>query len=476
MTAKKKNSRTEQKANSMPINSPMEGLFGYSDSMNQQSQLSMPFQMAGAESYYLISLNRILLTYAYTLFGPLRTLVDQPINDAFRGGIRVKSDQLSPEEIETLEKAIKKTKLKKALMTALRWDRLFGGAGIIINSDEQDSKAPLDINAIGEDNELEFIAADRWELAWNGVPNTDTATFLYYNRTVHQSRVSRIVGEEPPSLAKMRLQGWGMSVIEAVIREMNTYFKLQNVTFEILDEHKIDVYKIKGFNSAMLQQFAQGKTTKRIDIANKMKNYMNALILDAEDDYVVKNQSYAGLPEIFEQAHIGMAAAIRMPMAKIFGLAAKGFASGEDDIENYNAIVENERERADDSLHATVPVLCMKLFGYVPEDLDFEWEPLRILSAEQEETVKTSKFNRISALRSTGHLNPQEYMQALKDDDIFTMETEVGKGLVDPEDNRPMMTEEQDGEEAPGEEGGDAKPSAGKKPAKEDADGKDAKE
>ena len=473
MTAKKKNSR---KKNSTSFNTPLEGIFGFPQSMNQQQQLSLPFEMQGAESYYLVSLNRIVLTYAYTLFGPLRTLVDQPVHDAFRGGIHIKTDQLSPEEIEQLEKAIKKTKLQKAVMTALRWDRLFGGAGVIVNTDDQESKKPLDVAALGEDNELEFIAADRWELAWNGVPNTDNATFLYYNKTIHQSRVARIVGEEAPSLAKQRLQGWGMSVIEAVIREMNSYFKHQNVTFEVLDEHKVDVYKIKGFNSAMLQQFAQEKTTKRIDIANKMKSFMNALILDAEDDYIVKNQSFAGLPEILEQIRIGMAAAIRMPMAKIFGLAAKGFASGEDDIENYNAIVENERERAEDALHATVPVLCQKMFGIVPEDLDFEWKPLRVLSAEQEENVKNQKFQRLTQLRSSGHLNPVEYMQALKDEDIFTMETEVGDGLVDPEDNRPMMTEMQDGEEEPGAEGGDAKPSAGKKPAKEDAEGKDAKE
>lgn len=475
MTTKKKTNSRAVKENAGPWNTGLEGIFGMSGYQNQQSQLSYPFEMQGAESYYLISLNRVVLTYAYTLFGPLRTLVDQPVYDAFRGGVRVKSDQLSPEEIEQLHKAMKKTKAVKACINALRWDRLFGGGGIIINTD-QDYKAPLSVEAITEESPLEFIAADRWELVWSGIPDGEDSKFSYYNRTIHQSRVAKIVGEEAPSMARPRLQGWGMSVIESVIREMNSYFKHQNVTFEILDEHKVDVYKIKGFNSAALQQLAQQKTTKRIQLANKLKNFMNALILDAEDDYIVKNNTFSGLPEMLEQIRIGIAAAIRMPMAKIFGLAAKGFASGEDDIENYNALVENERDRAEEALHVVVSVVCQREFGYVPEDIEFDWKPLRVLSAEQEENVKNAKFTRISALRSTGHLNPQEYMQALKDEGIFTMETEVGQGLVDPEDNRPQLGENIDGEEQPGSEGDKGKPSAGKKPAKEDSEGKDAKE
>lgn len=458
MAIKKKSRRL----NSFVDNTPMSGIFGMPYGANQQTQISMPFEMAGNESYYLVTLQRILLTYAYTLFGPLRTLVDQPVYDAFRGGIRIKTDQLSQEEISQIEKDIRDTGLDRATISALRWDRLFGGAGIILNTDE-DYKSELDVEAIQEGAHVEFIAADRWELAWTGVPTSANSTFSYYGKTIHQSRVARVVGEEAPSLARQRLQGWGMSVIEAVIREMNSYFKHQNVTFEILDEYKVDVYKIKGFNTAALQQAAQGKTARRLQIANQMKNFMNALILDKEDDYVTKTQSMSGLSDILEQIRIGMAAAIRMPMAKIFGLASKGFSSGEDDIENYNAIVEMERYRAEAVLKKLIPVLCKRRFGLVPDEIEIVWRPLRILTAEQEENVKNAKFNRIMQLRTSGHLNPVEFMQALKDENIFTMETEVGRGIVDPEDNRAMVGENFDGEEIQ-EEGGSAKPSAGKKP------------
>lgn len=462
----------KKRQNSMFDASPMAGVFGMPSTQNQ-SQLSMPFEMAGSESYYLISLQRIVLTYAYTVFGPLRTLVDQPVYDSFRGGVKIKTEQLDQKEIELLEKEMKETGLLRATKNAMRWDRLFGGAGVIVNAD-QDFKTPLEVETISEDTKLEFIAADRWELAWNGVPGSDTAAFMYYSKLLHQSRVARIVGEDAPSLARQRLQGWGMSIIESVIREMNSYFKHQNVSFEILDEAKVDVWKIQGFNAAALQQAAGQKTAKRLQIANQMKSFLNAVVLDKNDDYEVKTQTFSGLAEILDQIRIGMAAAIRFPMSKIFGLAAKGWDSGETDLENYNAIVENERERAEDILNKLVPLLCHKLFGMVPDDIEYEWKSLRILKAVEEEDVKDRKFNRLTSLRSSGHLNPQEYMQALKEEGIFTMATEVGQGLVDPEENRVMVGL---GEE-PGADGveSESAPAGKATDGKEPSDGKNPKE
>lgn len=447
--------------NSLPLNNPMSGVFDFFGSGT--APLSQPFEMGNSTSYYLISLQRVLLSYAYVLHGPLRTLVDQPVYDAFRGGITVKSDEVSPEELEELHKEIKKLKLVKTIVNGLRWDRLFGGAGIIVNVDE-DYSTPLNINKINEKTKLSFKVGDRWELAWSGTPNDPRSFFNYYGLKIHQSRVAKIVGEEAPSLVKQRLQGWGMSSFECVLREINAYFKNNNVIFELLDEAKIDVWKIKGFNAQVLKAAAANTTAKRIQIANSMKNFLNAITLDSEDDYEQKQMTFSGLSDILEQIRIGIAAAVRMPMAKIFGLASKGFASGEDDIENYNAIVEAQRDRACEVLEMVIPIVCMKVFGFVPDDLEFEWKPLRVLSAEQEQNVLNAKFTRLSTLYSQGILSPQEYAEALKQDNILTMETAVSKG----EEPQPPMSElGLDESDEPKSEESKAKPSAGKKPTKE---------
>ena len=448
----------------------MSGVFDMGG-MNGVAALSQPWEMSANASYNLLSLQRVMLSYSYVIFGPLRTLVDQPVYDSFRGGYKIKTDEVSPEELEDFHKVLKKMKIKQKVTDALRWDRLFGGAGIIVNTNSNYGKE-FNIDEINENSKLDFIVADRWQLQWNGTPGSINATFTYFpggyapdeqpiqGKKIHQSRVAKVIGEEPPSLVKQRLQGWGMSVIECVIRELNSYFKNNNVVFELMDEAKIDIWKIKGFNQAALSSVARDKISKRLQTATYMKNFLNAITLDMEDEYEQKQVTFTGLSEMLEQIRIGMAAAIRMPMAKIFGLAAKGFASGEDDIENYNAIVENQREKAEDVFETILPVIMMKTWGFVPDDWKIEWEPLRVLSAEQEENVKTSKFNRASQLYTQGILNPQEYCELLKQEKLLEIETAVSKG-ADPE---PAMAAGQEQELEIAAES--AKPSDGKSPTK----------
>ena len=57
---------------------------------------------------------------------------------------------------------------------------------------------------------------------------------------------------------------------------------------------------------------------------NYLKNYHRALILDTDDDFVQKQLSMSGWGEVFKQIMIGMAAAVRMPVTKLFGFAASG--------------------------------------------------------------------------------------------------------------------------------------------------------
>ena len=408
---------------------------------NQSSALSSTLPLAYNNSYVLISMNRVICTYAYIMHGVLRTLVDQPVYDAFRGGLIFKSEELDTKDIKELNTYLQKNHTFKRVQDALRWDRLFGGGGIIVNIDEDFSK-PFNKERINPKRALDFIAADRWELVLQGLPQgvdlgmpgyeSKMPAFDYYGKRVHPSRVVRVVAEEAPSLARRRLQGWGMSVLECVLRSINQYNKNENVLFELLDEAKIDVYKLKDFNSKILSGHAQGKVINRITMANWLKNFQNAILIDAEDDYEQKQLTLTGIAETLTQIRVGMAAAVRMPLTKLFGLSASGFSSGQDDWENYASIVEHERERARIVLDEVLPMVCRKIFGFEPE-LEYEFKPIRILTASDEQTVATAKFSRISTLYSQGLLTSQEYMEALKQDHIFLMDTEVSQGLREAE-------------------------------------------
>lgn len=373
----------------------------------------------------LITNFRSILSEAYAEYGIVQTLVDQPVADAFRTGYIIKTDSLNDGQKKQLQYYIERNRINEVIMEGFNWSRLFGGGGIIINTDQKPDE-PLDYKKITKDSPLEFIAADMWELytdipMWNPWENMDEAkTFNYYGLRLNRSRVLPIMGKKAPSFIRHRLRGWGMSELERVVRSINSYLKNQDLIFELLDEAKIDVYQLNGFNTAMLTAQGTKVAERRVQTANTLKSYLNALVLDVNDKYDQKQLSFSGLSDILNQIRQGVAADLKMPLTKLFGVSAAGFNSGEDDIENYNSMIESEvRSKAKNIVIPVLEVCCQKLFGFVPKDMSIEFKSLRILSAEQEENMKNSKFNRLIEAVANGLATPKQFMIGCNNDNLL---------------------------------------------------------
>ncbi len=378
---------------------------------------------------YPISMQRQWLDLLYSEFALVQTFIDLPVDDAFRGGIKIKCDQLSSDEVEELNTYIDRNNILKEVTDALKWMRLFGGSGIIINV-PQAFDEELDIDQIDDDTELEFYAADRWELQQtraagrsgdNMFGQLPDCPYQYYGHRLHKSRVIRLEGKRAPSITALKLQGWGLSEVEGIIRALNTHTKAIDVIFEILDEAKVDVYKISGFNDSMLAgDRASQAVQERVTLANKLKSFLNALIMDSEDSFEQKQMSFVGLAEMLKESRISLASELRIPMTKLFGLSASGFNSGEDDIENYNAMVETEiRSKCKHILIDILRLVIKKLFGIVPERIDVEFESLRVLSSLDEENIKNTKFDRLVRVYEAGIIDEDQYKEALNTNNLL---------------------------------------------------------
>ena len=163
--------------------------------------------------------------------------------------------------------------------------------------------------------------------------------------------------------------------------------------------------------------------------------------MDKDDDFDQRTQTFAGWADVLREIRVGICSALRMPMSKVFGQSASGLQADEDDLENYNAMVESEiREPNLPIIHDIIGLCCRQLFGFEPELL-IEFKPLRELNAVEEEEVKTSKQNRYYQLYSAGLLNPQEMADLCKKESLQTMDTLVLHG-ADPEP--PMLQTEEE--------------------------------
>lgn len=398
---------------------------------------------------YMISNNRTLLSYLYVELGLVQTLIDQPIDDAYSSLPTVNTKELSLDDIKRLQEFMQNGWFD-TFKQSLKWGRLFGGGALFFNVKGQNAAKPFDYRRLKPGDTVEIYALDRWELQL--IPS-DKIMFPYqitaknipvkdwvylYDKEVHKSRMRIFKGKMAPSILRPQLLGWGMSEIERLLRSLNCFLKNQDVVFELLDEAKIDVYKLEGFNNTLGNDETTKKIENQIRLANMLKNYLNAIVMDKADDYTQKTIHLSGLADMGAQNQQNIASDLKMPLTKLFGMSSAGFNSGEDDIENYNAMLESEvRAKSAHSLYDLYYMACMLLFGFIPSDLSFELPPLRTLTAEQVENVKNSKFNRLFQSLQLGAITPEQFIRACDKEQLLGIEfaEEVAQQPIDDEKN-----------------------------------------
>ncbi len=379
-----------------------------------------------------VSLDRSMLEASYTTFGLVQTFIDQPIDDAYRGGIKITaSDELDEDNIQDLNTYIKQHNIIAEIKDLRRWARLYGGSGMILDVEGQDPEEPFSIDSIDKNSEFRFYAADLWQL--NQVINQPHGEnvpfqpefegerpFLMLGVPINRDRVAKTINKKAPFRLRSQLRGWGMSELERLVRDLNNFQKAENVIYELLDESKITVHKSTGFNSALISSTSEAQILKRFQIAEQAKNILNAIVIDSDDDVQQMQVDFTGVALMMPELRKGIASALRMPMTKIFGQSAAGFNAGEDDLENYNSMIESEIRGHDDHVILwMLKIISKKLFDFVPENLDFEYKPLRILNAEQEESVKDKKFARGERMVELGRWTDDEFDDYVKTNNLL---------------------------------------------------------
>lgn len=382
-----------------------------------------------SNNYSLVSLNRIILTYFYTGNGLFQTAVQLPIQDALAKGIKIESGELAPEDIDQILDWFEEHGAWQALENFWTWVRVYGGGALIVNTD-QDPEEPLNLKRL-KGSPIEFYDVDRWQLSIRGEgmnefleydDMTNTDRFYLNGQPVDRSRCIIGQGKRAPSYVRRILRGWGMSELERMLRSLQLYLKTEDVLFEILDESKIDVYKIEGFANKLATAGGTEMISKRIMEANKIKNFVNALVLDSKEEFDQKTLTFAGLADTMRENRIGVASALRMPMVKLFGLSASGFSTGESDLDNYNEMVESEiRMKMRPAIRQMIEIACANLWGYVPS-FRFTFPTLKVTGALEKEQINASIVNRMMQLQQAGLVDGKKIGDELAANDVISAE------------------------------------------------------
>lgn len=407
-----------------------------------------------AQSYYqttngeYLTLNETLLLNLWNKKGLIRTFVCLPVDDALKDGVEISADNMDDEACKKLED-IFKVKGEPSVKESAYWARHFGGGGLIVLTD-QELKEPFNKEKLNQT--VSFMAVDRWRLPATAGYTDDfvEVTFSqnafcldlgvksanhnkktkYKNKykpdskndimsqvngkPVDKSRITIMMGDSAPIITRQALSGWGLSVYEKIAEDCDTYEVAMVLLHELMEEGKTNVIKVDGLlNSLRAKKF--GEIIKVFTTMSSMKKKTRTMLLDGKDDYQQTQSNLSGYSEAIKSVMIRLAAGLRMPLTKIFGISAAGFNSGEDDIENYNSMINSTiRPKMRPMIQEVLEILCASELGIIPKNLQFKYRPLREINPETEEKIKSSKLARLVSLLDSEQITDEEFKEKVE--------------------------------------------------------------
>lgn len=370
-------------------------------------------------SYALNLLDDQQLEAAFRTSWAMRKVVTVPALDATRKWREWSGDKAG--EIEIAEDLFA---VKQKAYDAKWRARLYGGAVILIGIKGEELSEPLNVRRVRQ-NSLEYltvitrkdITAGLVELdpreARYGLPqyyeiSTNTGEVL----RVHPSRLAEFRGENLPSAFTSggSVYGWGDSVLQSTYTAcLHLDSTMANIASLIFDA-KTDVVKIPDLIQNLSDPKYEEALYKRFSTARMLKGNNGTLLLDKEDEYESKSYTFSGLDKVADRFMQVAAGAADIPMTRLLGMSPAGLQStGDGDLHNYYDRVQSiQTLEIEPALTNVDEVLVRSTLGDWPDDVSYEWRPLKQMTEEQISKIRTRNAEIIKKVQEAELFDPDE--------------------------------------------------------------------
>lgn len=373
--------------------------------------------LAQAGEYPLVRLteNYPLILSLYRSSWIIRRIIDKVAHDMYKS-FPLLDSEITPEEITSFHKAIKGTNTVPRLRSAAKWGRLFGGAGaIIVIEGHEDLSEPLDLDDIEIGSYKGLIPLDRWSGIIPGIQIDSNINNphnfglpLYYNCimdagnvNIHHSRILRFTGRELPQWEVQTELYWGMSEVEIVFDELRKRdYSSWNIVSLLT---RAQILSIEEPQLSVLMSGAGGSNSAYNNFANRMEsisqllNNQGLLVLGKDGKLQQNSYGFGGISDVYHEFMKDLSAACEIPYEVVFGREAGlggggNFTSnGQSSIQIYDSMIEEKRtSECDPVIDKLLPVICMSVFGGIPDDLAYHWMPLRAVSDKEKNELGKS--------------------------------------------------------------------------------------
>jgi hypothetical protein len=177
---------------------------------------------------------------------------------------------------------------------------------------------------------------------------------------------------------------WGASELEHMWDELQKRSSTSANIAQLVFQANITTLKmgLVGEEFNMGTDRMRERILETMAMENRVRTSYGLQLLGKEDSLENHSYSFAGLRDVYEAFMMDVAGAAEIPATKLFGRAPEGFqATGESDLRNYYEMISGLQERLlRPALERLLPVMTLSCWGYVPENLNFVFNPIAAAS------------------------------------------------------------------------------------------------
>lgn len=426
--------------------------------------------VAESTDYTLVrwSLNYWLMVTLFRNHWIARKGVEIPAADACKAWPHLKCS-LTPEQVHQFERTLNRTLTKIKIKRAITWARLYGGAGALMVIDGHENKLdePLELEDINPNTYKGLIVFDRWSgitpknristditnPVTFGLPEFYTVFGNNYEELfdVHCSRILRFCGPEVPTPEYEASSYWGISVLELAFEELrkrdNASWNILQLMFraQILTQVNPELAQIVSGLGAS-QQAAQ-KYFQIMEAQNQLINNNSMLILPRDGKLESHQYTFGGISEVLDRFEVSVSGSFEIPYSKMFGRNVSALGQvNESDEKNYEEkLSQYQHSDMKPQLDVLYPVMCMSEFGEVPDDLDYVFPSIRVLSEKEKAELAQVGTEAIIQPFSAGLVSQRTAVMELKalsdKTEIYTNISEEDVQNANPEIGIPLEVE-----------------------------------
>lgn len=366
-----------------------------------------------------------------------RLICDIPAGDCVREWRTIKSN--NAEDIVREERDLE---LSARVEDAKRWADLYGGAGILMLTD-QDLSRPLRIDSIKRGGLKRVLTFDRWDLTSTEINTWDVLAENYLQpeyyilrggaQRIHWSHVIRFYGEKLPLRWMAVTQGWGDSVLRKCIEEVTDMVAAKGGISELMQEANIDVITRQGLTDE-LGTDQDSAIIDRYALFGMMKSNIQMALLDGEETLDRQTLNLSGVAPILEQFLTWISGCARIPITKLFGTSAKGMnATGEGDMRNYYDRIRCDQQKIGSCLRRLDEVLVRSATGKWDCGFFYEWNSLEQINDEQVARARLINAQRDAIYVQESIARPSQVMRNLQSDEVYQYDDDELEALEETE-------------------------------------------